>query len=269
MRRIAIFFETERGKRIKNLIIGVGASVVLLGALFKLEHWPYASEMLIAGMMTEAFIFALLGILPPHKDYYWEKLYPNLEISPAEEEAHGGHEKEKGSVTQQLDQMLEEAHIESDMLKRLGESMNRLGDNITKLSQVSEASVLTDDYSAKTKEATEALSQMKTAYASATMAVTELAAAGAGTKEYHEQVQRISTNLASLNSMYELELQDTNNHLKAMNKFYGSMVEAMNNMHDTVDDAKLYKQELITLNKNLAALNGVYGNMLSAMTVRG
>jgi gliding motility-associated protein GldL len=268
MKRLAIFFETERGKRIKNIIIGVGASVVLLGALFKLQHWPYAGELLIIGMCTEAFIFALLGILPPHKDYYWEKIYPSLDISPEEEEAHGGHAKKPKSVTQQLDSMLEEAHIESDMIKRLGESMNRLGDNISKLSQISDASVITDDYSAKAKEAASALAQMKVAYASATQAVTELAQAGSGTKEYHEQVQRISSNLASLNSMYELELQDTNNHLKAMNKFYGSMVDAMNNMHETVEDARKYKEELATLNKNLTSLNSVYGNMLSAMTIK-
>ena len=76
MNRIVLFFETERGKRLKNLIIGVGASVVLLGALFKLQHWEFASELLIIGMCTEAFIFALLGILPPHKDYYWELIVP-------------------------------------------------------------------------------------------------------------------------------------------------------------------------------------------------
>ena len=74
MNKLTEFFEQERGKRIKNLIIGVGASVVLIGALAKLEHWAFASTALIVGMSTEAFIFCLLGVLPPHKDYYWEKL---------------------------------------------------------------------------------------------------------------------------------------------------------------------------------------------------
>ena len=86
MKKVVEFFETERGKRVKNLIIGVGASVVLLGALFKLQHWEGAGSMLIIGMSVEAFIFALLGILPPHKDYYWEKLYPELDLAPDEEE---------------------------------------------------------------------------------------------------------------------------------------------------------------------------------------
>jgi gliding motility-associated protein GldL len=78
MKSISLFFETSTGKYIKNLIIGVGAAVVLVGALAKLQHWPWAGTSLDYGMCTEAFIFALLGILPPHKDYYWEKFYPGL-----------------------------------------------------------------------------------------------------------------------------------------------------------------------------------------------
>src|ERR1700760_4005209 len=82
MNAIALFFETPRGKYINNFIIGIGASVVLLGALFKIQHWPGAGIMLTCGMMTEVFIFALIGILPPHKDYYWERYYPNLDENP-------------------------------------------------------------------------------------------------------------------------------------------------------------------------------------------
>jgi len=73
MNSIELFFETKRGKYVKNLIIGLGASVVLMGALFKIQHWPGAGVMLTVGMCTEAFIFALLGLLPPHKVYYWER----------------------------------------------------------------------------------------------------------------------------------------------------------------------------------------------------
>ncbi|MDV7402912.1 gliding motility protein GldL, partial [Arthrospira platensis SPKY1] len=61
------------------MIIGIGAAVVLLGALFKLESWEGASTMLIIGLSVEAFIFAFLGIIGPEKDYYWEKLYPGLD----------------------------------------------------------------------------------------------------------------------------------------------------------------------------------------------
>src|SRR5437762_8267426 len=82
MNSIALFFETKSGKYLKNLIIGLGASVVLLGALFKIQHWPGASVMLTSGMCTEAFIFAMLGLLPPHADYYWERFYPDITENP-------------------------------------------------------------------------------------------------------------------------------------------------------------------------------------------
>ena len=73
------FLKSKGFKYLKNLIIGVGASVVLLGALFKIMSWTGADEMLILGMVTEALLFLFLGVIDPDKDYYWEKLYPGLD----------------------------------------------------------------------------------------------------------------------------------------------------------------------------------------------
>lgn len=270
MNKVAHFFESEKGKRIKNLIIGLGASVVLLGALFKLQHWPGAGTMLIIGMCTEAFIFALLGILPPHKDYYWEKIYPEIDIAPDEEEITKGHDKAThGTLTQQFDNLLETANVDQELIRRLGDNLNKLGENLSKLSEVADASSATSDYTAKTKEASEALSQMRRAYNEATNAAELLAAGADETKKYHEQVQQVSKNLAQLNAIYELELQDTNSHLKAMNKFYGTLSTAMDNLNDSVEDTKKYKTEMSGLAKNLGSLNSIYGNMLSAMQLGG
>ncbi len=266
-KQLAIFAETERGKRIKNLIIGCGASVVLIGALFKLQHYPGAGTFLIIGMSTEAFIFALMGILPPTKDYYWEKMYPELNIAPTEEELERSAIMEKTSVTEQLDNMLVENNVEPEMVRRLGESLKKLGENINKLSEASGASLDTDDYSKKTREATAALAEMKIAYANATEAANSLASSSTDTKKYHEQVQQVTQNLAQLNAIYELELQDTNNHLKTMNKFYGNISQAMDNLTESISDTNSYKSEMSKLSKNLTNLNSIYGNMLSAMTL--
>ena len=70
-------------------------------------------------------------------------------------------------------------------------------------------------------------------------------------------------------TIYELELQDTNSHLKAMNKFYGTLTSAMDNLNDSVEDTKKYKNEMAGLAKNLGHLNSIYGNMLSAMQLGG
>mgnify|MGYP001798348345 CR=1 FL=1 len=88
------------------------------------------------------------------------------------------------------------------------------------------------------------------------------------TKKYHDQVQVLTKNLGSLNTIYELELNESNNHLKALNGFYGKMAEASQAMMSSVDDANRAKEQIGTLANNLGKLNAVYGNMLSAMQGR-
>src|SRR3954464_5832106 len=124
MNPIALFFESNRGKYLKNLIIGLGASVVLLGALFKIQHWPGGGVMLTCGMCTEAFIFAMLGLLPPHHDYYWERFYPDITEDPHVEAdrkgiKHGSLPKPGEPPTKSLDKMLEEAQFNTPNLKKL------------------------------------------------------------------------------------------------------------------------------------------------------
>lgn len=72
------FYKSAWFKYLKNFIIGFGAAIVMLGALFKIQSWEGGSLMLTIGLVTEACLFLLLGILPPEKDYYWDKLYPGL-----------------------------------------------------------------------------------------------------------------------------------------------------------------------------------------------
>jgi gliding motility-associated protein GldL len=81
-------------------------------------------------------------------------------------------------------------------------------------------------------------------------------------------VQVLTKNLSSLNTIYELELQDTNSHLKAMNQYYGNLVQASEAMQGSVDDAKKAHDQIAILANNLGRLNQVYGNMLSAMQGR-
>jgi gliding motility-associated protein GldL len=92
-----------------------------------------------------------------------------------------------------------------------------------------------------------------------------MAGATADAREYHEQVQNVTRNLGALNAVYEMELQDANNHLKSMNKFYGSLTNAMNNLTEASKDTEQFKTEVSKLTSNLHSLNTVYGNMLNAM----
>jgi len=277
MNPIAIFFESNSGKYLKNLIIGLGASVVLLGALFKIQHWPGASIMLTSGMITEAIIFAMLGLLPPHADYYWERFYPNITENPHVEafrkglKGHGaaGNEAKPGeSPFKSLDKMMEEAQITPTNLKKLNDNFSNFGKTVDQMKDITNISSSTEAYSKGAREAAEALGQMKTTFIGATKTMGAFNEAAGDTAKFHDQVKVLSKNLGTLNQIYEVELQDANNHLKAMNKFYSNLVTASDAMASSAKDATSAKDQIGLLAKNLTTLNQIYGNMLSAMQGR-
>jgi len=278
MKSISLFFETKTGKYVKNLIIGVGASVVLIGALAKIQHWEFAGPALTAGMLTEAFIFLLLGVLPPHKDYYWERFYPNITENPQVEAYKKGIKFTPqnlsvggaggGSATAQLDKMLEDAEINPANLRRLNDNFTKFGETVNQVKDFSNVVAATNDYTTKTKEAANALGQMKDTFVNASTAMASFNNASEDTAKFHGQVQVLTKNLSSLNNIYEMELKDANNHLKNMNKFYGSLVAATEAMSSSADDANKAKDQIAALAKNLGSLNSIYGNMLNAMQGR-
>jgi gliding motility-associated protein GldL len=270
MNPVVLFFETNTGKYVKNFIIGVGASIVLLGALFKLQHWKGAGAMLTIGMCTEAFIFCLLGLIPPHKDYYWERYYPNLDENPHVEAYRKGvhFESGKGHPTASLDKMMEDAKINPANIARLGENFQRFGKTVEQMKDITDVTAATGAYSQSAREAADALGQMKTTFQGAANTMNSFNAAAEDTTKFHEQVVVLSRNLGTLNQIYEVELQDANNHLKAMNKFYSNLVSASDAMASSATDANAAKEQIGLLAKNLGTLNQIYGNMLSAMQGR-
>lgn len=280
MNSITLFFETKKGKYIKNLVIGLGAAVVLVGALFKLEHLPGASVMLTVGLLTEAFIFIILGLLPPHKDYYWERYYPNLDENPVVEGykkgvkfvppsqplgAAGGSGSGAGAA---LDKMLDEADLKADYFKSLKSNFDKFGTTVTQMKDITDVTAATGEFSQSAREAATSLTQMKDTFAGAVGTMQSFNAAAEDTTKFHTQVQALSKNLGELNSIYEVELKDANNHLKTMNKFYGTLASASEAMSNTAQDAEAVKSQIASLNKNLTSLNNIYGNMLSAMQGR-
>ncbi|MEO6488978.1 MAG: gliding motility protein GldL [Ferruginibacter sp.] len=237
--------------------VSIGAAAVIFGALQKILHTPIADTWLKIGLYTEACIFLIYGILyliyPAVKEEYEGKLKPATVGNPA---------------LKSMDKMLEEADITPLSLKKLGEGFQKLGTSVSGISDVSDVVKSTGDFNAKTKEATVAISTMATAFSSSAATMNSFNTASESAKGFHEQVQVLTKNLGSLNTIYELELKESNNHLKALNGFYGKMAEASAAMMNSVDDANRAKAEIGTLANNLGKLNAVYGNMLSAMQGR-
>lgn len=238
--------------RLVNIIVCLGASVVIFGAMAKILHLSWADWALKIGLSTEALIFIVYAILPP----------PDMG-APAAPAATAGNPALKS-----LDDMLQQADITPANLSKLSAGFQKLGTTVDNLGQISDVVKATDDFTAKTQEAATALGSISGAVNGATSALAGFNSASEGTKQFHEQVQVLTKNLSSLNTIYELELQESNNHLKALNQFYGKLAQASAAMSSSADDAMKAKEQIAVLANNLGKLNQVYGNMLTAMQGR-
>jgi len=184
------------------------------------------------------------------------------------EPGHDKHKKKKiDPVAQELDKLLTEAKIGPDLIASLGTGLKTLGENAARMSDLSSATVATDDYVKNVQVASKSVGSLAGAYDKATQAMNSLSTSSDDVKVYNDQVSSAGKNLAALNAIYELQLQDSNKHLKETSKFYEGINELMSNLNSSVEDTKRYKEEVSRLAKNLSSLNTVYGNMLSAMNI--
>jgi gliding motility-associated protein GldL len=248
-----------------NNVVSWGATVVIIGLLFKIQHLPNGGLFISIGLGMEAFLFFILGFQRDEYEVDWTKAYPEIspdytgEISTAPAKAVGG------SNTAALDKMLADAKIGPELIGSLGEGLRTFGDKVNSISQVADAGMATTEFSTKVKTAAASYDKLSTAFDKAAANLSEMANSNVDSKAYHDQVNNLAKNLSALNAVYELELQDSSSHLKSMNKFYQNLSLTMNNFNESLEDSKQFKEEVGRLAKNLASLNSIYGNMLSAM----
>ena len=254
-------------KKILHIVASGGASVVIVGALFKIMHWPGSAVMLTTGLLIEALIFLLYAFDIPHEEYDWSLAYPELAHMDLHHEEEK-HEDEHGSVTQQLDNMLEQAKIGPELIESLGNSMRSLSDNAGKIADVSNAHLATSEYVDSVKSAAKNVNSLSDTYTKAAESLTGLSLSNEASTNVGEQLNKVSKNLSALNASYELQLQGSSEHIKATSQFYDSLGDLMKNLHDSVDDTRKYKTEISSLSTNLSALNNIYGNMLTAMNFK-
>lgn len=256
-------------------VYGYGAAIVIIGALFKIQHWPGADIMLIAGLSTEAIIFGLSAMEPLHAEPNWAVYYPYL--LPEDERPEGqdvnafpkpheiGGGKGSGGTTEMVAEMMEKAKIDQALLDRLGNAMRDLSNNAEQLKSVSSAASATDSYVSSLEEASKKMSSLSDAYERASSSIAGLTSNTADGASFGEQMQKVSTNLAALNNVYELQLQGSSAHLEATQGFQKQVADMMQNLSASVEDTKLYRENMAVLAQNLTDLNNVYGNMLKAM----
>lgn len=257
-------------KTIMPKIYGIGAAVVIVGALFKILHLTGADEMLMLGLSTEAIIFFLSAFEPPHAEPDWSKVYPELseEFEPSVSPTATRISNKPGandSPLLKIDEMLKTAKVDQNLLDNLGKGLNNLATSASQMNSLSNAAVATNEYAKNVQTASSALTEMNKSYGTAIKAVSAMADASKDTGEYHSQVQKVTKNLAALNTIYEMELKDADSHVKNMNKFYESLTGAMQGLTKVGDNTAKFTGELSKMTDNLTALNKVYGSMLTAM----
>lgn len=253
-------------------LYSAGAAVVVLGALFKIQHWEGGSEMLTIGLGTEAVIFALYALQtfaqPVQKEPDWSRVYPELADDYAGAGVTTGRTVAVGTgngLTAGMDKMMADAKISPEIFENLGKGFRNLSETVSRLTDLTDATVATNEYAHNVKSASVAINDMNKSYGVAINAMSSMADATRDAQSYREQFQQITKNMGALNAVYELELQDTTKHLKAMNAFYGNLTAAMENMADATKESQVFKNEMSKLTNNISSLNHIYGNMLTAM----
>tara|TARA_B110000037_G_scaffold116992_1_gene134280 strand:- start:230 stop:1048 length:819 start_codon:yes stop_codon:yes gene_type:complete len=264
------FFESTKFKTIMKYVYGYGGAIVIIGAMFKIQHWPGATIMLIGGLGIEAVIFMLSAHEPLHEELDWTIAYPELALGHSDDD-HSPNElpdaNNNESVVEQLDNMLAKAKIEPELIESLGAGMKNLSDNAGKLGDISSASDATNEYVDNLKGASSKVGELSNAYDLAATSIKEITSISSGDSNFGEQLDKVSGNLTQLNNLYEMQLEGVSALSKASDDMSSGITNIVSNLQSSVEDTKKYKETMSDLTSNLAALNSVYGNMLSAMNV--
>ncbi len=305
--KISEFTSSKVYKKIMGYVYGWGAAVVMVGALFKIQHYPGAGVMLFVGLLVEAFIFFLSAFEPPHEEVDWSLVYP--ELAGVEEDLNIADRKAavntKKSALEKFDAMIENAEITPELFEKLGHGLKNLKVTTEKLHDVSDATVATNNYVANFEKASEKVSSFADAYGSSAEKLNvqadnlassyeksanvvstsgnslataynrltdnmnkDLEMSTDGGKTYNEQLGVMNKNLTALNAVYELQLQGSNAQMEASKTLYSGLDEILSNLKQSAEDTKRYRDEISKLSSNLSAMNTVYGNMLSAMNFK-
>jgi gliding motility-associated protein GldL len=284
----------------KNFIAklyGLGASVVIIGALFKIQHWPLAGTMLTIGLLTEAVIFFFSAFEPLHEEVDWSLVYPELAGIPEDETPElasqggkyhggisggggGGYGGGSGAVAlAKFDEMLEKAEISPDLFQKLGLGMKKLSETTANMNVMGDITAASSKYMNTINSANDSLGKLSDSYQSTTKLINEtgstyrnmadsLSVIEVGGKSYQQQLETLNKNLSALNSVYELQRKGADEHIKESDSLYKGIQGIMKDLSESAGDTKKYREQITKLNDNLSALNNVYGNMLAAMNVK-
>ncbi len=273
------FIQSEKGKKMTGAAYSLGASVVIVGALFKIQHWPGAGPMLCVGMLTEAVLFGLGVFDKPHKEFDWSIVYPELETGEAAE-ASALVDNKKGGKNEIAVPEIDTKSMVEEQVKKLAESVTNLSTTATQIGSIASAASESQAYVANLNKATQAASAFAASQASLTTAsdalvssyqniASSIGAASNGSQNFAQQMDGITKNISTINSVFELQVKSVNEQNEAMKSLASAVTKIQGSLENSAQSAADYQNQVKALADNLKQLNGVYGGMLNAMTIRG
>lgn len=258
-------FTTRFYKDVMPKIYGIGASIVIFGAMFKLLNWSGGALMLGVGLTTEAVIFFLSAFEPHEQEVDWSIVYPELREGYAGGDIAVRPSHFQGPVGEKLDDLFAQAKIDGALIERLGEGMSRLSDSVANMAALPDVSAATEKYTASIEKASDALNNMYEAHTDALGAVNKLASVSQDIQGYQEQSQGMAETLQALNTAYRRELEGVDLRARTTQEVYTHISKAMERMQTASREAEKFETELGQLSEKIASLNSIYGNMLTAL----
>jgi gliding motility-associated protein GldL len=255
------FTQTLGWKKFMAKLYGIGASVVIVGALFKIMHWPGAGPMLILGLGTEAIIFLFSAFEPIHLEIDWTRVYPELLEEPAETP----HEVKKGkevapktaSSVDKFSEMMEKAGLKQEVFEKLGAGINSLNTTASQLADISEASLATKEYTVNVKAAAKSAGDLSESYKQSVGTVND--SASALSKAYKQSAESLTYSSDTLSDSYSKVAQSIAKSGDDFSKANDRLAEGMKiDFGSLADGNKNYSSSLAVLNKNLSALNAIF-----------
>jgi gliding motility-associated protein GldL len=255
------FFASPAYKKIMAKVYGIGAAVVILGALWKILHLPGASAMLIAGLGTEAIIFFLSAFEPPHEMPDWSLVYPELVGLEPRDRGHGGG---GGS---ELAALVQGGHLDVSTVEKLGEGIKKLSSTANSLSHLSEANMATEAYLQTMKSATTSVGNLSTSQSQLGQSAEALASSYVSTaKVVADSGMKFSEELSKTGSGFIDTLKASGEQLvQSYQTLGGSMSQQVERI--TADGQK-YTEGLAAANQKLSSINSAYELQLTSINAQ-
>lgn len=257
---IGELLKTKRAKTITGYIYSWGASIVLVGALFKLQHWPYSGVILAIGLLTEAVIFFVSAFEPPLDIPEWSKVYPELredyEVTEFDEIEKPGRNK--------MDDLLKNTDLTPDLLKKVSYSLNELSNTAKGISDISSATLATDMYVKNMSQASEAMSSFSELNAKANQSIHSsvndlVETYQKTTKQLSSSSQAVIERLSQSGEDITSKISESGNLLaKTYKSAADKLEESLKNLNHSGD----YAENMARLNKNLSTLNSTVESQL-------